>query len=59
MSPSPSRKKKLGNIQGDDYTLTRKWTATDACGNVATATQIVKVIDTEPPVFVNPRVMSL
>ncbi len=46
--------KKLGNICGDDYTLTRTWTATDACGNVATATQVVKVIDTVPPVFVNP-----
>lgn len=49
-----SEEKKLGNICGDDYTLTRVWTATDACGNVGTATQIIKVIDTEPPVFVNP-----
>ncbi len=33
------------------YTVVRTWTATDACGNVSTATQAVKVRDTEPPVF--------
>ncbi len=31
--------------------LTRVFTATDACGNVAVATQIVTIIDNEPPVL--------
>jgi hypothetical protein len=33
----------------DDYTLTRTWTATDACGNPTTASQTVQVMDTMPP----------
>ncbi len=37
---------------GCSYTLTRTWTATDDCGNVSTAEQIVTVADTEAPVFV-------
>jgi len=35
----------------DSYLLTRTWTATDACGNVNTATQIITVRDTQAPVF--------
>ncbi|MBL7796207.1 MAG: HYR domain-containing protein [Saprospiraceae bacterium] len=35
----------------DAYTLTRKWTATDACGNTKTATQRISVIDTQKPNF--------
>ncbi|WP_449404093.1 HYR-like domain-containing protein, partial [Flavobacterium microcysteis] len=34
------------------YTLTRKWTATDLCGNTAVHTQVVTVTDTQAPVFV-------
>ena len=34
------------------YTLTRTWTATDAWGNTATATQVVSLEDTEAPVAV-------
>ena len=34
------------------YTLTRTWTATDAWGNTATATQVVNLEDTEAPVAV-------
>ena len=34
------------------YTLTRTWTAVDAWGNTATATQVVNLEDTEAPVAV-------
>ncbi|MBL7816022.1 MAG: gliding motility-associated C-terminal domain-containing protein [Saprospiraceae bacterium] len=37
----------------DSYTLTRTWTATDNCGNTATASQVVTVRDTTKPVFAN------
>ena len=33
------------------YEVIRTWTATDACGNVATASQVVSVSDVEAPVF--------
>jgi hypothetical protein len=35
----------------DSYTLTRRWTATDACGNTRTATQRITVVDTTKPSF--------
>ena len=34
-----------------NYTLTREWKATDACGNTTTATQVVTVEDTTEPVI--------
>ncbi|MEZ4798253.1 MAG: hypothetical protein R2809_00455 [Flavobacteriales bacterium] len=37
---------------GCSQQLIRTWTATDACGNVATATQTVTIADNEPPVIV-------
>jgi hypothetical protein len=37
----------------DSYTLTRQWTATDACGNTRTATQRINVIDSQKPAFTN------
>lgn len=39
-----------GGCQGT-YTMIRKWTATDKCGNVSTKTQKVTVVDNEAPVF--------
>jgi gliding motility-associated-like protein len=35
----------------DRYTLTRKWTATDNCGNKTTTQQTLTVQDNTPPVF--------
>ncbi|MCS6929271.1 MAG: HYR domain-containing protein [Saprospiraceae bacterium] len=35
------------------YTLTRRWTATDNCGNTASATQVLTVRDLTPPTFTN------
>ncbi|MBK8562977.1 MAG: DUF11 domain-containing protein [Saprospiraceae bacterium] len=36
---------------GCSYTLTRTWTATDACGNSTVAQQILTVLDNTPPVL--------
>ncbi len=35
------------------YTITRIWTATDQCGNTATASQLISVRDVTPPVLYN------
>ena len=35
----------------NQFTLIRTWTATDTCGNIATATQIITVFDSIPPVL--------
>lgn len=35
----------------DSYLLTRRWTATDNCGNTRTASQRITVRDTQKPVF--------
>jgi PKD repeat protein len=38
-------------VCANEYTINRIWTATDACGNVATATQIISVVDISKPVI--------
>lgn len=40
-------------------TITRTWTYTDACGNVATVTQTITVDDTTPPTGSNPATVNL
>ena len=40
-----------GQTCADRYIITRTWTATDACGNKATASQTIKVYNDKPPVL--------
>lgn len=51
--PSPAvafaERRDAGACPGS-YALTRTWTATDRCGNAASASQVVTVVDTTPPV---------
>jgi uncharacterized repeat protein (TIGR01451 family) len=44
-----------------EYTLIRKWTATDGAGNTAMATQSISVVDNIPPVitFINPDLIGI
>ncbi|MCK0114381.1 hypothetical protein, partial [Gelidibacter sp. F63206] len=39
-----------GACEGE-YSITRTWTATDACGNASTASQTINVQDTTAPVI--------
>jgi len=49
-SPTISYSEAKTNVQCvNRYTLTRKWIATDACGNTASRTQVIYVDDNEPP----------
>ena len=36
----------------NNYTLVRIWTATDACGNASSTSQVITVQDSEAPVLV-------
>ncbi|MGC1630920.1 MAG: gliding motility-associated C-terminal domain-containing protein [Gelidibacter sp.] len=37
----------------NNYSITRTWTATDACGNASTASQTINIQDTTAPALVN------
>ena len=52
MEVKESRETKAGNCPGNS-TLVRTWTAVDNCGNTATASQIVTLVDKRAPVFAN------
>ncbi|PCJ80440.1 MAG: hypothetical protein COA49_08175, partial [Bacteroidetes bacterium] len=41
-------------ISSENYTITRVFTATDDCGNSITASQIITIVDTTPPVMTIP-----
>src|SRR5205814_8553659 len=47
---TPSDVTTPGSCAGN-YTVTRTWTATDACGNSSTAAQTINVHDVTPPVI--------
>ena len=42
---------RLNSVCSDSYLLTRRWTATDNCGNTRSASQRITVRDTQKPVF--------
>jgi hypothetical protein len=50
VSVTLSESEVAGNCDGEK-TITRTWTATDACGNTAQASQSILVIDTTAPIF--------
>jgi len=49
-TPTITYSEEKSNVQCiNRYTLTRKWVATDACGNTASRTQVINIADNEPP----------
>ncbi len=42
-----------------EYTITRTWTATDACGNSSSCVQIITIDDSTPPVITCPADVTL
>jgi len=45
---------KTDGVCAGSYSVTRTWTATDACGNTSTASQTINIIDTIAPVIAVP-----
>ncbi len=45
------QERRIAGSCDDEYDLLRLWTATDNCGNTATASQTITVVDEEPPSF--------
>jgi len=54
-----STKTNNGTCSDFTYTITRTWTATDACGNVNTCVQTIEVVDTTPPVIACPPTTTI
>lgn len=46
----------IPGICPQSYTLTRTWVAADICGNTSTAKQVISVVDTQAPQFIDPPV---
>ncbi|HYE31042.1 MAG TPA: PKD domain-containing protein [Methylomirabilota bacterium] len=44
---------------GRTFTIVRTWTATDACGNASSCTQVIKVVDTTAPAINCPAPVTL
>uniref|UniRef100_UPI002621CFEF gliding motility-associated C-terminal domain-containing protein n=1 Tax=Winogradskyella sp. TaxID=1883156 RepID=UPI002621CFEF len=44
---------------GNTKTITRTWTATDACGNSVSADQVITVVDTTDPTFTVPADITI
>ena len=49
----------IAGVCAGDYSITRAFTATDDCGNVASATQTITSIDTTAPSLIAPENLSL
>ena len=43
-----------GSCQEYEYNILRTWVVSDSCGNTTTATQLIRVVDEEPPTFTSP-----
>jgi hypothetical protein len=48
-----------GGVCPQVYTITRTWTATDACGNTASCVQIITVTDSTAPTLVCPPTITM
>ncbi len=48
-----------GSCGDYNYTITRVWTATDACGHSVSQSQEIVISDTEAPIFVGPADVTL
>src|ERR1043166_1041428 len=60
--PSPRLESKDVTTPGTcagQYSVTRTWTATDACGNASTASQTIRVVDTTGPVVTCPADITI